>query len=106
MQDDSLLWSILKYIGIGLSSLFGTFCLWFIGRYWGEHAAMYKQFVENNGAAAKALKLKEQQELLEIIEKLKELNHSVNQLKQDKRNLEPVFNQLDDISRALKHGNS
>lgn len=95
------IWAVIKYIGIGLASLISMFFLWFIGRFWGEHLEMYKQFIERNSPAAKALKDRQIADHNELMESLKKLQHEVAALRQDRVNLKIVFDQLDHISKKI-----
>ena len=93
-----VVWLIVKYILSGISIFF----LWFIGKFGKEHMEMYRKHLENTGDMAKELKEIEKSEYKEIIDAIKDLKHSVNQLRQDKANISIFSNQLERIEDDIR----
>lgn len=93
----TVIWGVIKYIGIGIISLISMFLLWLLGKYRGEHEEMYKQYIEKNGKEAQLLAEKHKEEFDEIITVIKELKHSVNQLRQNQTNIGSFSKQLERI---------
>jgi predicted negative regulator of RcsB-dependent stress response len=70
-----------------------------------EYKAVVEDYKQRNSPkyleAIKVIKDKEKEEFNEIIKVIKDLKHDVNQLRQDKVNLETVFKEIHDIRNSL-----